>query len=242
MKQNKWKELWNKRNVNFEQCLGDERALLLELKRSNGFDVAGQLGYDVLIKQYEQIKKMLFSGVSFPENLFRRGLSVYEVGCGSGANLYLFEKDGIVCGGLDYSSNLIEGARRVLCSEDIICAEADKMSEDIQYDAVLSNSVFSYFTNEYYALSVLEKMYKKSRYSIGLVDVHDKSKERDFLEYRKKEILNYEERYKDLPKLFYSKDFFRTFANEHKLEIVFTESNVEGYWNNRFVFNCFMYK
>lgn len=38
--------------------------------------------------------------------------SIYEVGCGSGANLFLFEQDGIACGGLDYSEALIESAKK----------------------------------------------------------------------------------------------------------------------------------
>ena len=79
-------------------------------------------------------------------------------------------------------------------------------------------------------------------YSIGVIDIHDKDKERDFLEYRKKILDNYEERYKDLPKLFYEKDFFGKFAEKYGMNVVFTDSCVKGYWNNEFVFNCYMYK
>lgn len=241
MNKNKWKELWNGRAVDIENHNSDDRALILELKRSNGFDVVGELSYEVIIKQYGQIKEMLF-----PQNrtVSNRNYekSVYEVGCGSGANLYLFEKDGYKCGGLDYSKSLIEGAGRVLHSTDLICTEADRLLEEPLYDALLSNSVFSYFKDEEYAITVLEKMYKKARYSIGLVDIHDKKKEQDFIEYRKREVNDYEERYRDLPKLFYSKEFFQNFAKAHELEIIFTDSDLEGYWNNEFIFNCFMYK
>ena len=43
----------------------------------------------------------------------------YEVGGGSGATLFLFEKDGIRCGEIDYSENLVEIARGVLQTNDI---------------------------------------------------------------------------------------------------------------------------
>ena len=64
----------------------------------------------------------------------------------------------------------------------------------------------------------------------------------EFIEYRKKTIENYEERYKGLHKLFYSKEFFRNFAKNHNMKVVFKESNISGYWNNEFVFNCYFTK
>ncbi len=166
----------------------------------------------------------------------------YEVGGGSGATLFLFEKDGIRCGEIDYSENLVEIARGVLQTNDIECGEAIDLKIFPQYDAVLSNSVFSYFPSEEYALQVLEKMYLKARRSIGIIDVHDRDKEMEFIEYRKKTIENYEERYKGLHKLFYSREFFRNFAKNHNMKVVFKESNISGYWNNEFVFNCYFTK
>lgn len=166
----------------------------------------------------------------------------YEVGGGSGATLFLFEKDGIRCGEIDYSENLVEIARGVLQTNDIECGEAIDLKIFPQYDAVLSNSVFSYFPSEEYALQVLEKMYLKARRSIGIIDVHDRDKEMEFIEYRKKMIENYEERYKGLHKLFYSREFFRNFAKNHNMKVVFKESNIPGYWNNEFIFNCYFTK
>ena len=97
-----------------------------------------------MLEQYERTKEALFAGLG--KNI--RECSVYEVGCGSGANLYLFEKDGMICGGADYSPNLIECAKKVLHTEDIICAEANQIPREPRYDALLSNSVFSYFADE----------------------------------------------------------------------------------------------
>ena len=239
MKVSAWKGLWEKRSADIEHCQNSEKALFLELKRSNGFDVIGDgLSYEALLEQYENIKARLFDGME--KNICE--CSVYEVGCGSGATFFFIQKDGTTCGGLGYSSNLIGSAKKVLHTEDIICAEANQLPKEPIYDALLSNSVFSYFADEEYAYTVLERMYQKTRYSIGLIDIHDSEKEEDFVAYRKQTIEDYEERYRNLPKLFYTKSFFQKFAENHDMRIVFTDSKMQGYWNNGFVFNCFMYK
>ncbi len=225
------------------KCSSNERKQRGGIDRTekyNGFDVIGEgLTYEAILQQYYQIKEALFmttESVSVPIK------SVYEVGGGSGVNLYLFEMDGIQCGEIDYSENLVEIAKSVLQTKDIECGEAIDLKIVPQYDAVLSNSVFSYFPNEEYALQVLEKMYLKARRTIGIIDIHDSDKEKKFIEYRKKTIKDYEERYKGLHKLFYSKDFFINFAQNHKMKIMFKESNILGYWNNEFVFNCYFIK
>lgn len=235
--ENNWKSLWKYRLVN-QKILqsGNMRNIFLELKKCNGFDVVGDgLTYEALLDQYVQIK----TNISSNEEEIN---SIYEVGCGSGANLYLFEKDGMQCGGVDYSEGQIAVARQVLHTEDLLCEEAINTPVEPMYDGVLSNSVFSYFVNEEYALEVLEKMYKKARYSIAIIDIHDKEKKSEYITFRKKVVEDYEKRYKDLPKLFYSKEFFTEFAEKHDLDIIFKKSDVKEYWNNHFIFNCYMYK
>lgn len=238
---NNWKEIWNKRSADKNILTsGDEEKIIIELKRSNGFDVyADGPDYKAWIRQYKQIKREL----SFSKNRDSYALhSVFEVGCGSGVNLYLFEKDGIHCGGLDYSQGLIDSAREVLASDDLTCDEAINVETNMMYDAVISNGVFSYFTDEVYALSVLEKMYKKAKHSIGLTHIFSIEKKEAFITHRKSTIEDYEERYKDLPNLFYAKKFFLDFALEHGMDIKFAFPDVPNYWNNDFVFNCYMYK
>lgn len=137
---------------------------------------------------------------------------------------------------------MIESAKIVLQSQELICDEAINLPTEMKYDAVFSNSVFSYFEGETYARHVLEKMYVKANYSIGLVDIHDVKRKEEFVAYRKRHVENYEERYRELPKLFYRKEFFEEFAADYNMDIAFVDSNVEGYWNNQFVFACFMYK
>ncbi|MDE7294298.1 MAG: class I SAM-dependent methyltransferase [Oscillospiraceae bacterium] len=235
---NDWKRIWSERTLENEEIdFSDPKRLFVELKRCNGFDtMGGKISDDALVLQYENIKKRLTDGA--PEKIN----SVYEVGCGSGANLFLFERDGYTCGGIDYSQALIDIAKRVLHSDDLVCDEAVNCREEPVYGCVLSNSVISYFTDTQYTYAVLEKMYKKTLYSIGLIDVHDADKEADFISYRKKTIENYEEKYAGLPKLFYSREFFEEFADKHNMRIEFCPSEVENYWNNDYIFNCFMYK
>ena len=82
-----------KRSIS-EEALGadDINKLFSELKRADGFDVGGGvLSEDALLRQYEDIKQRLTNGAPQPVR------SVYEFGCGSGANLLLFEHDGFTC-------------------------------------------------------------------------------------------------------------------------------------------------
>ena len=215
----------------------DINKLFVELKRADGFDVGGgAISEKELLRQYENIKTRLTANSPTALN------SVYEFGCGAGANLLLFERDGFTCGGIDYSSALIDIAKKVLKSDDIVCDEAKNASVSPKYDCVLANSVISYFPNTDYTLEVLEKMYEKANFSIGLIDVHNIEKKEDFLAFRRKTVENYDEKYENLSKLFYSKDLFADFAKSHGLKIEFYNSVVENYWNNEFVFNCFLYK
>lgn len=197
-----------------------------------------------LLSQHNEIKKNFAE--FFKDKKFEHIKSIYEVGCGAGGNLYLFNKMGLKVGGVDYSNVLCEIARKILNSDDIICDEAINLPVSTKkneiYDVILSNSVFSYFPSFEYAENVLEKIYAKCKYAIELIDIHDLEKKDDFIKYRISTIENYKEKYKNLNKLFYSRDFFLNFAEKHNMTIKFVNFNVEGYWNNNFVFNCFMYK
>lgn len=239
--ENNWKKIWESKSADKEFLKNNFQnniKVFLELKRINGFDALGnELTADALLSQYEYTKEMLFRDIK--EGTEK---SVFEVGCGSGANLYMFEKDEIKTGGLDYSHSLIETAKSVLRTDDLICSEAINLQTDVKFLSVLSNSVFSYFPDYEYANSVLEKIYLKTEYSIGLIDIHNIEKKDDFINYRRKNLENYDELYHGLPKLFYSRDLFSRFASEHNMKIEFTCSDMDGYWNNDFVFNCFMYK
>ena len=234
---NNWKDIWNKREDFFHKIdCNDKKQMFLELKRIDGFDVIDNgITYNGFLRQYVETKKDLH---------LNEGDSIFEVGCGAGANLYLFHQDKIKIGGLDYSNRLIGILKKVFKSDVLIeclCEEAIDCPTNIKYDVILSNSVFSYFPDHSYAEQVLKKMLEKTRKSIGLVDIFDQDKKVDFIKFRYDNIKDYEERYKNLPKLFYTKKFFIDFAHKNNVDIYFNNYDVEGYWNNCFSFNCFMY-
>lgn len=191
-----------------------------------------------MIQQHNAIKRRL-SG-------YKHIRSCFEVGCGCGADLYLFSIDGLKIGGMDYSETQIKIANKVFSDsknlQELICDEAINLPTDIQYDSVLSNSVFSYFPDEEYAVTVLDRMREKSKYCIGLVDIHDIEKKEQFEIYRRATVENYDERYKDLKKLFYHKEFFEEWADRNEYNLEFFDSNVDGYWNSNFVFDVYFYK
>lgn len=211
----------------------------MELKRSSGFDVvSGQLTYGAFLEWYRGIRDRLSSHLPDGQALE----SVFEVGCGSGANLFLFEGDGLRCGGIDYSPKLLACARQVLRSEDLHCREASALPAVPQYDALISNSVFGYFTDEVYAEEVLERMCRKARYAVGILDVADADKQAQYVAYRKVHIPDYETRYRGLPRLFLRKAFFQAFARSHDMDILITPVQLQNYWNHPFYYDCYLYK
>ncbi|MBR1390964.1 MAG: class I SAM-dependent methyltransferase [Lachnospiraceae bacterium] len=233
-----WKEVWEKRTGNLDQISRENtQEFFEELKRIDGFDITGKVESEAWANQHKEILHRLSK-----KHEIR---SVFDVGCGCGANLYLFFQEGLQIGGLDYSKTLIDIAKEVFGHVDVlelILGEAREISTEIKYDSTIANSVFSYFSGEEYAKDVLERMVDKARYSVGLLDLHDIRKKDRFLEYRRRTIENYDERYKNLPKFFYRKEFFIDFAKEKNLEIDFFDTNVNGYWNNEFVFDVYLYK
>ena len=230
---NNWKKIWESRKDNLANIDKENyREVFAELKRIDGFDLNGGVTVDSQLIQHKNLKAAL--------NL-SAGETVFEVGCGSGANLYLFARDGFEVGGLDYSATLIDIAKKILPdATELICAGADELPTDKKYDAVFSNSVFQYFNDLVYAEPVLEKMFIKSRRSIAVLDVYDKAFEEELTAERRRTIENYDERYKDLPKIFYPRSFFEDFAARHDLSIRFAKNELENYGNAPFTYHCFM--
>lgn len=239
---NKWKEIWNNKGLNFPTAdlIGgaDEFTIYSALKKLDG--------YDVSIQEAESYyKKFYQSSVMMWEKQKEGGRisSVYEIGCGSGANLYLLQQRGIATGGIDYSENLVRIARKVLGKEDsITMGEAVNMSVDDQYDVVFSEGVFAYFPDEQYGLSVLEKMYEKARKVIIVIEIFDKSLQDECESHRREMLPDYDEKYAGLGKTFYNKDMFRAFAERHHCRIEFGTVDNPYYWNSSYLFNCYIYK
>lgn len=239
--ENNWINIWNNRKVDLENInSNDEQKLILELKKIAGFDSYGKgttFAFEEIFGQYKQLKNNL--------QLPQIGGSVFEVGCGSGAYLYFFKKDGFKVGGLDYAENILKVTREIIGEKNLIeciCATADKIPTEIKYDAIFSGCVFQYFDSIEYAEKVLDLMLEKTAKSIGLLEIFNKEIEDEYFAYRRKNDANYDEHYKGLPKLFISKKFFENYAAKNNLEVKFEPCKMESYWNAPFIYDCFMYK
>ena len=232
-----WKKIWGSRKADISILNSeDEASRFLEMKRINGNDITDDISYEAYLKHYQMLKDIL--------NL-RAGDSVFEVGCGCGANLYLFRKDDISIGGIDYSPAMLEILSGILpqgSMKECVCGEAVQMPVNIKYDAVFCYGVCQYFKDLQYAEQVLERMMEKSKRVFSIMCVHDSAKERAFGENRRRLDTNYDQRYRDLPKLFYPKQFFRDFAGLHNLAIKITKIPLQGFWNEPYVYDCFFYK
>lgn len=238
---NRWKEIWNNKGINFsitDLMGGDEFAVYSALKKLDGFDVS--------VEETENYYRCFYqSAVEMWEGLIksREISSAYEIGCGSGANLYLLQQRGIVMGGIDYSENLAQIVGKIIGKEDrITIGEAINISVIDQYDVVFSDSVFAYFPSEQYGLSVLEKMYEKARKAVIVTEIFDKFLQDECERHRREIIPDYDEKYAGLGKTFYDKDMFTDFAERHHCRIEFGTVDNPYYWNSSYLFNCFLYK
>lgn len=194
-------------------------------------------------KEYEYLKNNLKLTDSNALEFYDK--KVFEVGCGSGAYLYFFQKDGFKIGALDYSENLLKIARKVVGYENFIeciCAEVGDLPTDIKYYAVFAAGVFPYFENLEYTEKVLDKMISKADKSIGVLRIFDEDTKEKYLEFRRKNDPNYDEKYKDLDRLFISKDFFINYAKKNNLDYKFDQCHMKNFWNEPYLFDCFLYK
>jgi trans-aconitate methyltransferase len=235
---NQWDQIWKNRNTEFVVSENIFETFCA-LKCADGFDTQDVTGYyEAFWKQWhgmaDRIEKYSISGVE----------SVYEVGCGSGVNLYLFHKLKKIMqvGGLDYSAPLIAAAKEVLHTSDLICQEAVNTPVSPQYDVVLADSVFQYFEDVDYGMQVLEKMWMKARKMVVITEIHDQEKQEAHLNYRRACVQDYDRKYEGLDKTFYRKEMFQKFAERMSGRCIIVEPENQLYWNNRFVFDCYLCK
>jgi trans-aconitate methyltransferase len=228
-----WKDVWNARRME-QKSFKHSDEILDALISMDGFDSPLSIVSHINWKDYtlSLAKKMKIE----------KGESVFEIGCGAGALLYSLFLEGYKVGGIDYSVNMVREAKKYLPRIDISVGEATTCSTDETYDAVISNSVFSYFTNYDYAKAVMEKMFLKARKVISILDIPDFSCKEESERIREERIKNYHQLYRDTMHLYYKKEWFLNFASEKNCEIKIENQNIVNYGNSRFRFNCFLWK
>lgn len=229
-KGDKWKEIWNKRKL--PEC----EAVLDRLIQADGFDSgAGKISADSWKKYAAFIAKRL--GI-------KEGDSLFELGCGSGAFLYLFYKIGNKVGGIDYSASLIKIANEVMSNMDFKVCEAININTEDKYDFVISNSVFHYFPDLQYAELVINKMLEKSNIGAAILEVPNLALKEGSEKARRGALSpgEYEEKYKGLNHLYYDKDWFYGTGKRLNCTVEIFDQDIENYGNNAFRFNVVMIK
>ncbi|MCI7322093.1 MAG: class I SAM-dependent methyltransferase [Lachnospiraceae bacterium] len=237
---NDWKNIWDSKKMDKINLNRSEFDVFCDLKRIDGFDVNVKNDYEYFKAFYEEwqgLNKMLNE---LTNNEFE---SVYEVGCGSGVNLYMFQNriENLKAGGIDYSSNLINIAKNVVGSDDLICGDAGSIDDNKKYDVVMADSVFQYFESLTYSECVLRKMISKANKVVYLGELHNEELSEQWLEHRRASMENYDDKYAKLPKLFYSKNWLENIVDEYHKKIIYTTSNNAEYWNSKYIFNCYIY-
>lgn len=227
---NKWKEIWEKRLVD-----DNHNDLLSELIRLDGFDgKTGKIELSSWLKYFDSICEEI--GIQNSD-------SIFEVGCGSGAFLYPFYRQGHVVEGIDYSLALVNAANK-LWQAPISHCEAKNISLSPQFDVVVSNSVFFYFPDLEYAESVIEKMINKSRRIIAILELPNKDLE-DVSEKARMDLIGheiYDKDYKELKHLYYSKNWMYQIGQKFNLKVKIFDQIIENYNSNQYRFNCIFYK
>ena len=91
-------------------------------------------------------------------------------------------------------------------------------------------------------MSVLKKMWDKAKKIIVITELHDQSMKEQHLNYRRQCAENYDERYRGVDKTFYTKEMFMEFAKRVGATCKFVKPENELYWNNKYVFDCYLIK
>lgn len=209
----RWHAIWNRRTANAGAALSLESLIAL-----NGFDTGATAIHASEWRTNAQ-RIALALGI-------RDGDSVYEIGCGCGAFLLaLHECMDLRLGGADYSSTLIDVARRVFPDSPFDVIPATDMDTSDHYDHVLSHSMFHYLSLDD-ASTVMRKMLEKARRTVGIFDLPDIAT-RDAAETMRRGNLpagEYEKKYDGLAHTYFGKDWLlsqvRRFAPEASVEFI----------------------
>ena len=158
--------------------------------------------------------------------------NLLEIGCGSGGFLKTISDKypGVNYYGVDYSESLIEIAKNNIDGVfNVFDATNDMWNFHISFDIIISFSVFQYFDNYKSAEIVLDNMltHLSKHGQIYIGDIPNIERKDISINLREG---NHQEKNRLLPSektdhLYYSKDFFFSFAKENNLKIEIFEHN-----------------
>ncbi|MCX2574028.1 class I SAM-dependent methyltransferase [Pedobacter sandarakinus] len=225
-----WNEIWSKR-----QFLQEEGETTLEsLIRMDGFDTP-------LGKLSEQDFRNYASHVIKTLDLTPNE-TVFEIGCGSGAFIYILYENGFDVSGIDFALPLIEIAKQKMpaCAAKLQWCEAIDLKE-INADVIIANHVFHYFPNLEYVSAVLGTILKSGGRVLitAMADITFKTESEAF----RRGMLTaqeYEKKYDGLDILYFSKPWI---LNEvQKLapnrKVYFLPHKMPKFSQNEYRFDC----
>ena len=239
---NHWFDIWSNKGQSAIEVNTNEFQSYCALKKADGFDVAVNNEtvyfmnfYKGFLASFDKMKALTGK---------EEFSSVFEVGCGSGVNLYLLRSRlaaGAYIGGLDYSQEMINLASKTLPEAELYCGDATSLPTKPKVDIVMADSVFQYFGSLEYAKETLNKMFAKANDLVFLGEIHNAALYDEWLDNRRKTIADYDEKYKSLKKLFFSKEWLETVAEDNGRKVFFEDINNEEYLNSRYIFNTYFY-
>lgn len=226
-----WKQIWECRTPPLDNVL--DLGTLIKL---DGFDMgAGRIE----VTDWQSYANLIAQRLALKD-----GDSVYELGCGAGAFLFALRQfHTLKIGGLDYSTTLIETALRAMPDGDFIVNEAKFLEKDNNYDYVISNSVFHYFTHDY-AADVITSMVMKSNIAVAIMEIPDlKTKlESESLRRDSLSVESYEKKYAGLVHTYYDRDWFKQQASMNGCTCEVFDGCVPNYAQNIYRFGVVIRK
>lgn len=230
-----WQYVWSTHLEKNFRLSDDPDRLLKSLIVSDGFDEGASVIEVEAWKGYvaKQIAELALS----PKE------SVFEVGCGGGAFLYPLYKAGFEVGGIDFASNLIHLAKLAMpglpASTFRVC-EARDLEVRPKADVVVANSVFQYFDTLEEAEDVLLKMMHKAKRSVALFNLPnaETSRQEVMASAGTLELALYDQKYKNLTHLYFSKDWLKRVADKAGCSVRFYNQSIDGYGLNAYRFNA----
>ena len=223
---NNWRRIWEGRGLDSDSAVSLETVMELD-----GFSATDPGDW---VAGIERIRARMGAQASD---------SIFDVGCGAGAFLYpLRHQFHHVVGGIDYSEALVAVAQRAMPGMPFAVEEARRLDVDERYDFVVAHSTFQYFPSVAYAEDVLRRMIAKSRKAVAVLDVNDATREEDYLAVRRGSLPEgeYEQRYRGLDHLFYTRAWFDDFARGAGMVAEVFEQDIPTYVTPGLRFNAIL--
>ncbi len=168
--------------------------------------------------------------------------TVFEIGCGCGAFIYVLYEKGFDVSGIDFSPPLIEIAKKMMpeSSANLQVSEAIDL-EEIKADAIIANHVFHYFPSLEYVSAVLETV-MKSECKVLITALPDLFLKKESEAFRAGALSDqeYEEKYDGLDILYFSKSWIlnEVYRLSPKRKVFFLPHSMPKFLQNEFRFDC----